>query len=150
MKILVCIDGSEQSQKALQKALDIAGGCKADEVTLISVYEKRYDLPETTTDRLPITHDDLKRFTKIEEQERSDIDKMLSEAVSLFAKNNINAQSLHECGHPAETIARVAAEGDYDMIVIGSRGLGGLRKLLLGSVSNAVLQEARCSVLVVK
>lgn len=36
------------------------------------------------------------------------------------------------------------------MIVIGSRGLGGLRKLLLGSVSSAVQQEAHCSVLVVK
>ncbi len=150
MKILVCLDGSEQSQKALQKALDVAGGCSADEVSLISVYEKRYDLPETTTDRLPITQEDFKRFSKIEEQEREDIDKMLSEAAALFEKVNIKAKTIHECGHPAETIARVAAEGNYDMIVIGSRGLGGLRKLLLGSVSNAVLQEAKCSVLVVK
>ncbi len=55
-----------------------------------------------------------------------------------------------ECGRPADVIARYAEEGGFDMIAIGSRGLGRLKKLLLGSVSNSVLQEARCSVGVVK
>ncbi len=150
MKLLVCIDGSSHGEKALKQALEIAGGCNADEVSVITVYESKYDFPETTTDRLPLTHEDLKRFEKIGEQEREEKRAMLEEAALLFDKENLKVNKLLECGHPAETIARVAAEGNYDMIIIGNRGLGGLKKILLGSVSNAVLQEAKCSVLVVK
>lgn len=150
MKILVCVDGSTQSQKAIEKAIEIAGGCSVDEVSIINVFESKYDLSETTTDRIPITHEDLRRFEKIGEQEREERQAMLSEAAKQFENNNLNANTLFECGHPAETIARVASEGNYDMIIIGSRGMGGLKKLLLGSVSQAVLQEAGCSVLVVK
>jgi nucleotide-binding universal stress UspA family protein len=150
LKILVCIDGSSQSEKALGKALEIAGGCSADEVTIMTVFEDIYDFPETTTDRLPITHEDLKRFEKIGEKEREVKKEMLEEAAQKFETLNLKVNTHLDCGHPAETIARVADEGGYDMIVIGSRGLGGLKKMLLGSVSNAVLQEAKTSVLVVK
>ncbi len=150
MKMLVCTDGSEQSQKALEKAVEIAGGCRVDQVSIINVFESKYDLSEATTDRAPLTQEDLKRFEKIGEQQREERKTLLSEAAKLFEDNNIKVKTLLECGHPAETIAKVASEGNYDMIVIGSRGLGGFRKMLLGSVSNAVLQQAKSSVLVVK
>lgn len=47
-------------------------------------------------------------------------------------------------------IPEVAEEGGFDLIVIGRRGISGTDKLFLGSVSNAVLQQAKTSVLVVK
>jgi nucleotide-binding universal stress UspA family protein len=150
MKLLVCTDGSPDSAKALEKAVEIAGGCRADEVTVISVIANKYSFPETTTDRLPLTSDDIKHFENILELERNEKNIMLAEAAKLFDEIKVNVNILIESGHPAETIARVAAEGNYDMIIIGSRGLGGLKKFFLGSVSNAVLQEASCSVLVVK
>lgn len=150
MKLLVCVDGSEQSGKALDKALDIAGGCSVDEVALINVYEEKYDLAEKTTDRLPFTHEDVRAFEKIGEQEKEDRKALLNEAAAPFKQKNIKTEILAECGHPAETISRVADEGNYDMIIMGRRGMGDLQKLFLGSVSNAVLQEADCSVLVVK
>jgi nucleotide-binding universal stress UspA family protein len=150
MKLLVCTDGSPDSAKALEKAVEIAGGCRADEVTVISVIANKYSFPETTTDRLPLTSDDIKHFENILELERKEKNIMLAEAAKLFDEIKVNVNILIESGHPAETIARVAAEGNYDMIIIGSRGLGGLKKFFLGSVSNAVLQEASCSVLVVK
>ncbi len=150
MKLLVCTDGSPDSAKALEKAVEIAGGCRADEVTVISVIANKYSFPETTTDRLPLTSDDIKHFENIIELERKEKNIMLAEAAKLFDEIKVNVNILIESGHPAESIARVAAEGNYDMIIIGSRGLGGLKKFFLGSVSNAVLQEASCSVLVVK
>lgn len=150
MKLLVCIDGSEQSQKAVDKALEIAGGCSVDKVTLINVYEKEGDFSETGHDRISLTQDDLKMLKELKEKEREDRKKMLADDAKHFKDNNIEATTVVECGHPAESITRVASEGDYDMIIIGSRGLGGLKKFLLGSVSNSVLQEAKCSVLVVK
>ncbi len=150
MKLLVCTDGSPDSAKALEKAVEIAGGCRADEVTVLSVIASKYSFPETTTDRLPLTSDDIMHFENILELERKEKNIMLAEAAKLFDEIKVNVDTLIESGHPAETIARVAAEGNYDMIIIGSRGLGGLKKFFLGSVSNAVLQEASCSVLVVK
>ena len=89
MKLLVCIDGSEQSKKALDKALGIAGGCGADEVTIINVFESKYDLSETTTDRMPLTREDLRRFEKVGEQQREERRTMLSEAAKLFKEKNI-------------------------------------------------------------
>nr|WP_273545378.1 universal stress protein [Sinorhizobium medicae] len=55
-----------------------------------------------------------------------------------------------EPGDYAETILGVADEVDADLIVVGSRGLGGLRGLLVGSVSQKVVQHSDCSVLVVR
>ena len=75
---------------------------------------------------------------------------MLLEAKKFFTEQIIEVKTIFKEGHPAQTIAEVANEEGYDMIVIGSRGLGGLKKLFLGSVSNAVLQEATTSVLIVK
>lgn len=53
-------------------------------------------------------------------------------------------------GRVAEVICRVAQERDCDLIVVGSRGLTGFKRLMLGSISNAVASKASCPVLVVK
>ena len=150
MKLLVCTDGSEQSKNAMDKALEIASGCRVDQVTLINVYEKTDDLPPESHDRIPITKEDVKMIKQLRDHEKGDRRSLLEENAEYFKKHNIQVDTMAECGHPAEVITRVANEGNYDMIVIGSRGLGGLKKLLLGSVSNSVLQEAKSSVLVVK
>ncbi len=150
MKLLVCTDGSEQSKKAMEKALEIASGCKVGQVTLINVYEKVDDLPPEAHDRIPITKEDVKMIKQLRDHEKEDRRSLLEENAEYFKKHNIQVDTMAECGHPAEVITRVANDGNYDMIVIGSRGLGGLKKLLLGSVSNSVLQEAKSSVLVVK
>jgi len=148
MKILVATDGSEHSNKALEEAAKIAGGCNADEVAVINVYEKSPSLPGI--DWYNVTDEDLKRFKKLEEQNLEERMKLLHTAVKTLQQKNVKARSIIKEGHPAETIARVAREGDYDLLVVGSRGLGGLKKLFLGSVSNALLQEAGTNVLVIK
>jgi len=150
MKILVCVDGSKHSQKTLEKAFEIAGGCSAEEISLINVYEKKYAPPKDSTGKVYLTHEDLKIFEKVDEKEKEEKERLLKESAKPYEKSNIKINTISESGHPAETIVRVATEGNYDMIVIGNRGLGGLKKFLLGSVCNAVLQEAKCSVLVVK
>ncbi len=53
-------------------------------------------------------------------------------------------------GRVPEVICRVAQERDCDLIVVGSRGLTGFKRLMLGSISNAVAAKALCPVLVVK
>lgn len=53
-------------------------------------------------------------------------------------------------GDPAQEIIRLANIYQTDLIIIGSRGLTGMKRIVLGSVSNQVVEEANCSVLVVK
>ncbi|HED24242.1 MAG TPA: universal stress protein [Firmicutes bacterium] len=157
MKILACTDGSEHSRKALDKAAEIASGCLADEVAVIHVYEEVIDVstfplfePGAVT-RDPVTREDVEKMQKLREEQEAQRDKILADALEVFNERGLKAKAIIKQGHPAETIVETAAEGGYDMIVLGSRGFGGLKKLLLGSVSNAVLQEAKnCSVLTVK
>ena len=150
MRIMVCIDGSTQSDKALEKGLVIAGGCGADQVIIITVHENKYLFPDAGTESLALTHEDLRYFEKIGEQEKEAKEIMLKNAAKRFEEKGLPVETVLACGHPAEAIARTALERDVELIIIGNRGLGGLKKFLLGSVSNAVLQEAKCSVLVVK
>ncbi len=53
-------------------------------------------------------------------------------------------------GDPAEEIVRLAKIYDADLIILGSRGLTGIKRILLGSVSSQIVEDAPCSVLVVK
>ncbi len=151
MKILVCTDGSEHSQKALTEASKIAGDCSADEVAIIYVYEN----PPTLSyfrggEGYVVSEKDLERFRELDQEHKEERKKILTEALKIFENQNIKASTIFEEGHPAEVITRVAAEGGFDMIIIGSRGMGGLKKLFLGSVSSAVVHEAKASVLTVK
>ncbi len=150
MKILVCVDGSKQSMKAVEEAVKIAGGCNVNEVAIIHVCESKLDWSGIPYEG-SVTREDMERFRKsLEQCNYENNEKVLSEAKDIFVKNNIKVNTIFKEGHPAQAIADVANEEEYDMIVIGSRGLGGLKKLFLGSVSNAVLQEAKTNVLVVK
>jgi len=144
MKILVCTDGSEHSQKAMEEASIIAKGCNADEVAIIHVYEIFVPLISFSTEQM----ESIRRLTKEHQEERK---KMLSKALKFFKGKNIKARTILKEGHPANTIVKVAHEEGFDMIVIGSRGVSGMQNLFLGSVSNAVIHEVKnCSVLVVK
>lgn len=145
MKILVCTDGSEHSQKALAEASKIAGGCNADEVAIIHVYENS---PTYYSEAASLSQ--IERIGELEKQHKEERKKILSAALKFFAEKNIKASAIFEEGHPAEVITGVASAGGFDMIIIGSRGRGGLKKLFLGSVSGAVVHEASANVLTVK
>ncbi|RQD67502.1 MAG: universal stress protein [Tindallia sp. MSAO_Bac2] len=151
MKMLVCIDGSEQSQKAVNKAIELAEAYKLKEVSLIHVYEsaqRSYWL--ASAEGYSPSPEDLKRLQRMQTNVLDHRKNMMDEAAIEFEKIGIDVEMIVEEGHPSHTIARIADDGNYDMVILGSRGLGGLKKIFLGSVSNAVIQETKASVLVVK
>lgn len=152
MKILVCTDGSEQSRKALEKAADIASGCKVDEIAILHVYDNKPDNYLFYWDEgSSLNKEQLDQFQKIREKDKDKRKNILLDALKFFEDKGIKARTIFKEGHPSHTITKVAEGEGFDMIVIGSRGLGGLNKIFLGSVSSAVVQEARnCSVLTVK
>ncbi|MDD4363470.1 MAG: universal stress protein [Atribacterota bacterium] len=149
MKILICTDGSESSQKALEEAKVIAQGCNVVEAAVIHVHDPALDT--TFPHYESITAEQMQNYQNMLEGQKREREKLLTKASGFLEKNNIKARTILKEGHPSSVIVKVAKEEGFDMIVIGSRGIGGLKKFLLGSVSNAVVQEAEgCSVLVVK
>ncbi|MCW3489737.1 universal stress protein [Dethiobacter alkaliphilus] len=149
MKILVCTDGSGQSQRVIEKAAQIAAGGNV-EVTVIHVYETSKNGPYRIEGNETLSEELNRQLIELKEQEKEKSKKVLSDAAKALEKKNINAKTLLKEGRAAETIVRVAAENEFDIVVLGSRGLSGLKKMFLGSVSNAVLHEIKASVLIVK
>ncbi len=152
MKILVCTDGSEHSQKALEKAAVIAEGCNVEEVGIIHVYDEKVNLSALAWGEggAP-TQKDMGRFREVLEENKNEAKKILQEAKKFFDEKSIKARTILKEGHPADTIVKTGCDEGFDIIVIGSRGQSGLQKVFLGSVSSAVVQESKnCSVLTVK
>ena len=127
-KILVAIDGSESSEKALEYAVQLAKKHKA-KVKLLNVQEsKLFDLKPKVV--------------------REVGEHVLSDAAAKVKGLKLNTQL--EFGNPAETIIEVAEKGSYDLIVVGSRGLSSVKRFFLGSVSDDISHHAKCSVLIVR
>jgi nucleotide-binding universal stress UspA family protein len=77
-------------------------------------------------------------------------DDQLREARTVFSKEGIEPRLHEPFGEKAPSIERVAEEGGYDTIVIGSRGLGAIGRLLEGSVSEHVATHARTNVVIAR
>lgn len=152
MKILVCTDGSDHSQKALEKAVMIAEGCNVEDVAIIHVHDEKVNLSALPWgEGAAPTQRDMEKFREVLKENKEEAQKILQEAQKYFEDKNIKARTILKEGHPADTIIKTGCDEEFDLIVIGSRGRSGLQKVFLGSVSSAVVQESKnCSVLTVK
>jgi nucleotide-binding universal stress UspA family protein len=128
-KLLMCVDGSENSIKALEYALKLAENMKA-KITVLHVQERRlYDFSSKTAKEVG--------------------EKILSKALSTVKEEKVKIDKMLEFGVPSDKIVEVAEKDKFDLIVLGSRGLGKVERFLLGSVSDDVSLKAKCSVLIV-
>ncbi len=123
IRIVVGVDGSLQSKKALAEAITIAKSFSGF-VKAVSIYEKG---GKEKADNI------------INEAEKD-----LSRAGVAFDVSTVQGTN------PAKTLATLAKQENFDLIVVGSRGIGGRVSALLGSVSKQVVGNAYCNVLVVK
>ena len=146
MKMLVCTDGSEPSQKATKEAARIAANFKEVDVTILTVYEApSFPMYGGEGGSIPV-----EMQAQFEESKEMEGKEALQEAVKVFEEKNLKAITILKKGNPSNTIIKMASEGDFDLVVLGSRGFGGLKRIILGSVSNAVAQEAKTNVVIVK
>ncbi len=144
MKILIAVDGSEHSIKALKEVLRLTGGGKIEEITLLHVFEGLLTGPIFNSDL------DEEQARNLDNQLQKRGAAILEQSAGIFSDQDYTVNTVVKQGPIAQTIVQYAAEGNYDFIVVGSRGLSGAKKLFLGSVSNAIVQEAHTDVLVVK
>jgi len=140
-KALVAIDGSEPSLKAVSTAKAMFKEGSIQSVTLINVIPFPKDLAEKT--KIRISEKELRQSV---ETAAAEIMNKSLQAVG----SDIEIEKITEFGPPAEVILQTAEKGDYDLIIMGNRGLNPLNRLLMGSVSSRVLSLAGCSVLIVK
>lgn len=135
-RILVAYDGSEPSQKAFERALDLAALNKAELYVL------------TVVRALEIA-DDVEAEAVIENS-REYHQKLLVPLQRVTAEKGVKAHFEVGVGHPAEQIIYDADRHNVDLIVLGHRGRSKFARLLLGSVSKVVTQYANREVLVVR
>jgi nucleotide-binding universal stress UspA family protein len=140
-RIMVAVDGSVSAKHAVAEAAKLAGllEAKLEILHVMCIPEIAY----ATTRPVPIGD--------MEEALRTSGEMVLAEASSLAETYGTRATCEIRKGiSPAQGIVDYADANQTDLIVVGARGMGGFKKLLLGSVSNTVLHYAGCSVLVVK
>lgn len=140
MKILVPIDGSVASHRAVEHAVWLTAGRPDARVILVNVQNR---------DTLGISDIDVEITSEAEIAMRRS-DKLLHAAVAVCEKAGVPYATHAAFGPIVETILRIAGETHADQIVMGSRGLGRLRGALLGSVATQLIHAADIPVTVVK
>ena len=136
-RILVPTDGSEFAKKAQLHALFLAKVSNA-EIIALSVSENHFINGISMTEEVEQLNQILKDRC---EEDLREFEDMNNEGVKI--------SSVIKEGSPANVILDVAAEEDVDLIVIGSSGKSGFDRFILGSVSDKVVNAAKCPVLVV-
>ena len=152
--IVVGTDGSKPADEAVRQATDMASR-EGARLHLVTAYHHPQILPETTirtndpkgvidtgrTDGGPHTE-----TVDLREVAESVLKRAARDALSKGVEVETHARE----GQPAEVIIAVANQEQADLIVVGSRGLTGIKRYLLGSVSSKVSEHAPCNVMIVR
>jgi nucleotide-binding universal stress UspA family protein len=136
-KILLATDGSKDAELAATTAADLANSTNSELHVATVAGGRAYNT------EVPEEVEDLKQKAQqvVEEQK-----KKVEEAGGKVADTPVRVVSEHR----AQAIVEVAEELGCGLIVMGSRGLGGIRRALMGSVSDTVVRHAHCPVLIVR
>jgi nucleotide-binding universal stress UspA family protein len=135
--ILVALDGTEMTERVIQTLDDLVLSPEA-KVILCHVFPTSESEMELQADR-PQSESPKFSYFHIEKQLQTYQEKL-----------SVNSELEIVSGDPAEEIIRLANIHKTDLVVMGSRGLTGMKRIVLGSVSTQVMEEANCSVLIVK
>ena len=159
LKLLVAVDGSESSDKAVKEVGERVDG--SEQVTLVTVI-KEINVPgenpsnKTTTQKMnsqttgspgaPRKIKKIREKNKIKEEGKD----VLKKAEQLLQEKGVETEKVLREGDPSDQICQLAEEKEVDYIVLGNRGTGTIKKFLLGSTSEKVLKNAERSVCVIK
>ena len=140
-KILLATDGSDEADLAATTAAELANstGSELDVIYVLNVEPWRF--PPSEQGNYPQRYEDLK------EQSRMIRDRQV-EKIEAGGGSVSNAHLA--IGYPADMIVAYAQDEGVGLIVMGSRGREGIRRALMGSVSDAVVRHAHCPVMIVR
>ncbi len=145
-KILLATDSSEEAELALSTAIDLANSTNS-QLHVVTVGPWNPD-PSYASHEASLRWE---TYEQASEAIRKEAQEILDNQVRKIEEGGGTVQEAHlRRGRKDEEIVRVAEEIGAGLIVMGSRGLGGMRRALMGSVSDSVLRHAHCPVLVVR
>jgi len=144
-RILLATDGSEQCKKVVEEALLIAEALKA-EVTVLTVVEEYVFSPRVSG------HFTDDSWDLINKNLREEAEEVVEKAAKPFKDKGLTTKTEIVIGHksPADAICEIAGKGSFNLVIMGNRGLRGLKEAFLGSVSNKVAHCVGNNVLIVK
>jgi len=137
-RVLVAVDGSEAAVRAARMGADVAARFGA-RVTLVYVVPRLLLPPDV----YGLTVEEVEREQSSHGQE------VLRSALAALSGAGVELDSKVLSGPPAETLAEAAAAPDVDLVVVGSRGQGAVKRMLLGSVSDRLVHICPRPILVV-
>lgn len=147
-KILVALDGSSYSNQVAKYGGDIALRYNA-EITLIHVVESpRRVIPVSEIDTGLST--EIEFLEKLADKMESNAQNMLNGYKKDMENKGSDAKIRIEKGNASDIILTIAEDENYDLIIVGSRGLGNVKRFILGSVSDKISKHAHCPVLIVR
>lgn len=131
---MVCHDGSERSQVALEKAIALFS-CEKPEIILLTVVEEPADAS---------SHDE-----EVFEEWRVKREADLKKAAEWVVKQGFDVDAVTAIGDPRKMIVEAANKKNPAVLVVAKRGAGGLEDMVLGSVSAFLIRHAKCPVLII-
>lgn len=135
-RILVPVDGSDSSDRAIDQAIYLAEICNAKLDFIYVANINQLAINACLSDAI---------LEAVTQAGNVILDRALAKVPA-----NIKAEAFSETGSPAIVILEIAESENSDLIVMGSRGLGVVKGVLLGSVSQHLVEQAKCPVMVVK
>lgn len=143
-RILVAFDGSKDSVKAVQLACSLASKY-GSEVTLAHVFASP-SIGFSGASGMPIPD-----YSDLEDAAKQTGQEILSRGIKLASDSGVRAKGeLLESPSVVEALVVHATKGGADLIVVGTRGMTGFKKLILGSVSSGLVSHSPCPVLVAR
>jgi len=143
-KILVPVDGSEGSSLALEHCLKMLENEKPEKVVLFHAVSYPTQL-ETYSGKMRSAMKKVK-----EDLEEYGTEVLQNAKNKMTEKGGVSVETKLIWGDPKYAIVTEAEEGKYDLIIMGSRGLSGIKSFFVGSVSNHVAQHVKCTIILVK
>lgn len=165
-KILVPFDDSPHSQKALDYAIRISQSADASLYILSVLDVAHLGITKDMAERFSPFHEDkqtssdvterysITYYEKFEDIKQGETYKqylnVIAHAKEICKKRKINAETEIMMGPVPETIVQYAETMEIDLIVMGSRGFSGFKRMLMGHVSSDVSEKAHCPVLIIR
>lgn len=139
-RIVVAYDHSELSKKALKMAMDLAKQDQQIELFVVMVIQPEKPIPYAYgIGVVALLEAQLEKANTVRNEIEQELKSLPNKTKSLLLQ-----------GNPGLMIVEFVKDNDADLVVMGCRGLNGLKELFLGSVSHYVVQKVPCPVLIVK
>ena len=137
--VLVPVDGSDNSYRALDAALLLTEKLGSS-ITVVNVIEQ-----------VPITHiESEKLLSELLEAYKKENQEILSNCSNIATEKGLSIKTLLLQGNPASVILDYSKKEKFDLVIMGSRGMGKFKQLILGSVSSKIVHHSPCEILLIR